>query len=65
MPCIGLKVSILLKAERASSWAGSVSSLGAVARFGDIVLGTFQSCDVEVVGREEIGLGEPLRLLAG
>lgn len=32
---------------------------------GDIVLGTFQSCDVEVVGREEMGLGEPLSLLAG
>lgn len=29
---------------------------------GDIVLGTFQSCDVEVVGREGMGLGEPLNL---
>lgn len=50
MPCIRLKVSILLRAERALSLAGSVSSLGAV---GNIVLGAFQSCDVEVVGREE------------
>lgn len=50
VPCIRLKVSIQLKAERALSLAGSVSSLVAV---GDIVLGAFQSCDAEVVGRAE------------